>query len=184
MDKNHKLKDNFATLNGDMENKLFDHVYAGIVEISRKIPNILEMMSNKISKVQPHFDMLETNTSVNKRVMFKYGMLNCHLCLNAMTKDAHTEMDTSYTIISVPNQIDKNYRRLKTRFLFELNDNLTLKVRMLERMGFVYSGYIISHHQVNDQNYVKNTTFMNLASYGNKRLFHNMMMSFKRDLMC
>ena len=109
-------------------------------------------------------------------------MINCHVCINAMTNDLHTEMDSSYTLICVPKQLDENYKRLETNFLFQINDEKTIRIPMNERMVFMYSGYMLSHHQVLEKNQ-SDTTFINLATYGNKRLFHNMMSSFRRDVL-
>ena len=53
---------------------------------------------------------------------------------------------------------------------------------MSENTVFLYSGYMMTHHQVLDKNKVKEAKFINLASYGNKRLYHNMLKSMKREL--
>ena len=120
----------------------------------------------------------ENNEEMN--TLFKNGIINTHLCVNAMTAESHTEMDTLYTIICVPKQIDRNYKRLETRFLFHLNDTNTLEIKMFAHMDLIYSGYMLNHHQIFNKDYLKDTKFINIASYGNKRLFHNMLSSFER----
>ena len=180
--KNSKLQKMFNNDNQKIEGKLFSIIFHGIKQLSKKNPNIICMISPKIQKVQSIFDLLDDESLQEQKVMFDYGMINAHLCINAMTAQAHTEMDSSYTVITVPKQIDKNYNTLGTRFVFEINNKMNINIKMTENVTFIYSGYLLTHHQIHNHSRSNSAMFLNLASYGNKRLFHNMMKSLRRDL--
>ena len=97
----------------------------------------------------------------------------------------HTEPDASYTIISVPINInkndDRNLRPNKRKFEFMVNNNENLSLSLSSGIILVYSGYILTHWQ---QIIFNNETppFINLVTYNSKRLFSNLLESFKRDI--
>ena len=183
MEKEKKVNESSRTHHEFIENKLYSHIHQGLKQLSRHLPNIIKVIAPKISKLQSHFDLVNKEDTHEKKELFENGILNCHICINAMTNESHTEMDSSYTLINVPKQIDPNYRRLNTKFCFHINENTTIIIPMDERIVFLYSGYMLSHHQVLEKQYRPSTTFLNLASYGNKRLFHNMISSFRRQIL-
>ena len=51
---------------------------------------------------------------------------------------------------------------------------------MRERMAFMHFGHMLIHHRFGKK-HRSDTTFMNLATHRNKRLFHNVMSSFRYD---
>ena len=93
----------------------------------------------------------------------------------------HTEADSTMTVISVPFQPDPNYGMLNPQFYFEVTNTKTIVIKMKEYLTFSFLGYMLNHQQVINNNVNKNT-FINIASYGNKRLFHNILKSIKRNL--
>jgi len=115
----------------------------------------------------------------------KNGFINSHLCVNAQTAFQHTEPDSSYTIITVPKQ---SKRTSKSRFenvgKFELiiNDGKTIVIPMKIGTIFTYSAYMLTHRQQIAHENSDNDQLMNIVSYNSKRLFSNMMESFRRDI--
>ena len=68
------------------------------------------------------------------------------------------------------------------QIMMYLNDNNIVEVKMHEGVVMIYSGYTLNHHQMLNKDNINNCTFVNLASYGNKRLFQNMLKSFERSI--
>ena len=60
---------------------------------------ISPLVKNAIRNIPMHVEEIQNN---NK--LIKSGIMNSHLRVNAQIMIPHTESDTSYTIISVPNQ--------------------------------------------------------------------------------
>ena len=61
------------------------------------------------------------------------GLWQSEICINAMTRDFHTEKDITYTLISVPDQCHdgKNKKKALTpTFLFQINDNMTFGFKL------------------------------------------------------
>ena len=179
--KNNDSQKNTLT-NYEIEDVIFSYLSKNIEMLCKKIPNLKTVLSPDVSKLQLHFDLSDKEQLCSSKKMFKYGLLNGHMCVNARTKVAHTECDTSYTMISIPKQYDLNFKRLEPCFNFILNDDSIIVIPMSEHISFIYSGYMLCHHQVLNYDMKKDTTFFNFATYGNKRLFDNMMKSFKRTL--
>ena len=78
----------------------------------------------------------------------------------------------------------KNSLRRKNKGKFELNINKddTLIIPMEVGTCFTYSGYLLTHrHQIHNPNDEANP-FVNIVSYNSKRLFENMLQSFRRYL--
>ena len=163
-----------------IEKAIYGHLNKSILYLSRNLPNLKTMLSPDLTKVSFEFELLNKFDSDETQKMFDIGMLNGHVCVNARTGQAHTECDSSYTTISVPSQLDDNYVKLNPTFHFVLNNSTKLILPMKSNVSFTYSGWLLSHHQVLDSIDKSKGVFINLATYGNKRLFDNMMKSFRR----
>ena len=108
-----------------------------------------------------------------------------NLCLNAQTAVKHTECDASYTIISVPVQLEKKVnlrRKNQGKFELNINEELTFLVPIDIGTYFAYSEFLLNHRQqiymLNDQA----NPFLNIVSYNSKCLSENMLQSFRRYL--
>ena len=107
------------------------------------------------------------------------------MCHNAQTKMKHTECDSSYTIISVPEQEKKftsSGRQNKAQFEFNITDDSTLLLPLESNTILVYSGFLLTHRQqirkLNDQV----EPFINIVSYNSEKLFKHLMESFRREI--
>ena len=112
--------------------------------------------------------------------------INSHLCINAETEIAHTEHDSSYTIITVPPQygISKstNGKYSLARFELIINSYMTIVIGMYPGVTFSYSGFMLTHRQQLNKSRKDNNMFVNVVSYNSKRLFSNLMESFRREI--
>ena len=131
------------------------------------------MISPDISKVGKEFELNVDKKLQFTEKMFSLEMLNDHFCINARTRDTHTECDSSYTIISVPPQEYTGYKSMNALFDFDINEHETMTIQMIPKVAFMYSGYMLCHYQLLDSIDPKVGTFLNMATYGNKRLFDN-----------
>ena len=141
-------------------------------------------MSFNIHKLQYYFDLKNNKSCHEVDQCFKNGIVNSHLCVNAFTAQRHTELDSSYTLISVPNQLDPEWNKVCTKFHFHIQPNKQIIIPMKEKVCFVFSGYMLTHNQSNNVQVENNDDiqFINIATYSNKRLFDNMKKSLKRTL--
>ena len=155
---------------------------------SKTLSNVVEYadklflpMLDIASKMQSTYG----NISLNKDKEQCSSMWNTHVCINASTQEFHTEKDTSYTLITVPAQDSKaqNVCCNTYHFLFKLNKNVIISLPLTPDLSFIFSGTYLSHQQEGNNCTEKNTNpFVNLSSYGNKRLFTHIRKSFFRNL--
>ena len=101
------------------------------------------------------------------------------ICHNAATLDFHIEQDCTYTTIVVPKQSQCPGKQFQ--FLFKTKTNVSFGLPMNFGLCFVFSGYLLTHRQhCHIHSTDDNSTFINIASYGNKRLFNHMKQSLLR----
>ena len=145
---------------------------------------LVKTLSPNVSNLQMHLNMFEDKNQEDIKLHFG-GLVNYNLCMNAETQHAHTECDSSYTVICVPNQtLSKAKNGFKNRGSFELiiNSNSTIVIPMTIGTIFTYSGYLLTHRQQIQNKSATDKPFINIVSYSSKRLFENMMESFRRYL--
>ena len=151
--------------------------------INKKFSSIKKTVSPLIDKLQVHLDIFPEEEEQN-RTIAQLGFINFNLCLNAQTKKVHTECDASYTIILVPNQlINKKVRQGRRnnvgKFELHINDDCVVVIPMVIGTSFAYSGYLLSHRQQIHNETTDMAPFVNIVSYNSKRLFENMLQSFR-----
>ena len=105
------------------------------------------------------------------------GLWNCSLCISCQTEDLHTENDFTYTVINTPAQTNN---MVVANFLFELQDSLTIGIKLEPGLSFIFSGKYSTHRQAIDDRIINHGDFVNLASYGNKRLYNHIKSTIKR----
>ena len=141
-------------------------------------------LSPNVANVQIHLNMFEERHE-NDNSLATRGLVNYNLCLNAETEEVHTECDSSYTVICVPNQImnkNKNGSTNSGSFEFIINSKSTIVIPMTIGTIFTYSGFLLTHRQQIRNKSTIDKPFVNIVSYSSKRLFENMMESFRRYL--
>ena len=153
--------------------------------IHNRFSPIRNKYSPKVAVIQSNLDYHPDNNKLENEVEAKV-YLNCHLCLDAQTQMMHTEPDASYTIISVPTNVnrndEKNLRPNKGKFEFMLNNDEIVSLSLSSGTILVYSGYMLTHRQQIIINNETSPPFINLVAYNSKRLFSNLLESFRRDI--
>ena len=147
-------------------------------EIGRAVGRLSKMIRNIKHKISPvlnvGFNLQRDNVDVNfKKVLSSnYGCWQSSICVNAQTKEFHTEKDCTYTLITIPNQSNMKDNQKRYKFLFRFNEKKYCSIQLSIGMSFIFSGTYLTHRQyanVNDDMNISD--FFNVASYGNKRLF-------------
>ena len=168
----------------EIENVLFEKVSESLKVIGNICSITKKAASPNIRHIQCHVG-ISSNGNKIQGDLFENGYINSHLCLNAETSEFHTECDSSYTVISVPSQLtrsNQNGEFNKGHFEIKINEKKIMVIPMSAGTIFTYSGFMLSHRQ---QIYKRNNSvrpFVNIVSYNSKRLFNNMMESFRRYL--
>ena len=156
------------------EASLFEKLTAN--EITRSVNNLRTVLPNIRSLIAPvletSYELQQKNIDLNLKEGFssKDGCWQTSLCVNAVTKQFHTEQDCTYTLISIPNQALNEDRY---DFIFKINPQKHICIQMIPGLSFIFSGMYLTHRQnISQSNMNKSSTnFFNVASYGNKRLF-------------
>ena len=71
-------------------------------------------------------------------------------------------------------------------FLIEIKKGETIGIKMCHGINFIFSGKYLSHRQAhNESTSVKNSLFVNIASYGNEMLYNHIKKTINRKVeMC
>ena len=152
--------------------------------LNRRFPPLKKSISPWVDKLQVHLDIYPEKDLGDKKVVDS-GFITFNFCLNAQTDEKHTECDSSYSIIAVPNQPTKPISAKKkniAKFEFSLQEDTTLIVPMDVGTILTYSAYLLTHRQQIYNQDSEVIPFVNIASYNSKRLFENMLQSFRRYL--
>ena len=85
-------------------------------------------------------------------------------------------------IIRIHLSIHLNKKRmgLQSLFLCEIQDKLTLRIQLQPGLSFLFSGIYLTHRQSIDDKTITDGEFINIASYGNQRLYNHIKSTIKR----
>ena len=168
-----------------LEKKVYDLLCCSLELIHKRFIAFRNKQSPKVAAVQSNMN-IHTTKSKNEKYVENQGFLSCHLCLNAQTQEQHTEPDASYKIIAVPpkiSSINENETTNKAKFEFMLNADKILIIPMHPGTIITYSGYLLTHRQQIIDLDTLSLPFLNIVAYNSKRLFSNLMESFRRDIL-
>ena len=76
----------------------------------------------------------------------------------------------------------KSKGNIKARFELFINESKTIVIHMYPGTVFCYSGYMLTHCQQLTMGTYDSEPFINIVSYNSKRLFNNLMESFRREI--
>ena len=176
--------------NDYLESLVANEVELATTRIAKTFPNIRELISPILNAAYMK-QINDGDINFNLSKTSKDGLWQSELCVNALTKDFHTEKDPTYTLISVPKQDfdDKSKKKPSpTYFLFNIKENTTIGFKMNQNLSFIFNGAMLTHRQFCQDGYEKecvqnkNSDFYNIACYGNQRLFNHLRHSFRREL--
>lgn len=182
-----------------------EEVYEKNVELEDLIACEIKKASSKFDKWFPNFNQLiapilkvayekqneDGDVNFKQQTISTSGLWQSEICINAVTRDFHTEKDITYTLITVPDQVHDNKAKKKPStpiFLFQLNNNKILGFKLQKQSTFIFNGTMLTHRQYSENGYEdkkernKFNHFYNIACYGNQRLFNHMRHSFRRHL--
>ena len=168
-----------------LETKVYNLLEHSVTLMNNQFLPLRQKFSPKVAVMQNLLD-INPEKKNKDRHLEKNGFINSHLCINAETEIAHTEHDSSYTIITVPPQSENskstNGKYSLARFELVINSYTTIVIGMYPGVIFSYSGYMLTHRQQLNKSRKKNEMFVNIVSYNSKRLFSNLMESFRREI--
>ena len=156
------------------ERSISEEINRSVNDLSTLIPTIRSVISPVLETC---YDLQTDAIKLNMKEVLssKDGCWQSSLCVNAITKQFHTEKDCTYTLISIPSQEsnceDKNANRYD--FIFKINDRKHLSIKLTPGTSFIFSGLYLTHRQNMSIGKLidPECNFFNIASYGNKRLF-------------
>lgn len=166
----------------DAEQLCACHLLDSVLSTQKHIRNMSKLIQPVLSTA---YKIQDEIGSVNLKEVESTagGMWQSSICINAKTTVFHTESDCTYTLCKIPNQTlahDKNidYQRM---FFIQLNENETIAIPLVLNLTFVFTGMFITHRQhCHDYSNHDGSVFINLISYGNKRIFDHIKKSFER----
>ena len=106
-----------------------------------------------------------------------YPFLCSHLNINVSTALFHTEKDVTYTQICIQRQKNGKYLSGVMSFCFYLNCDFGLKFTMYEGFSMMYSGMILTHRQLMNENSYQ---IINTSAYCNQKMFTHSRQSLKK----
>ena len=171
----------------DVEKKVFEILEQGVTCINNRFVPLRQKLSPKVAVLQLHMDINPEKISkgYQSRYLENNGFINSHLCIDAETEVEHTEHDSSYTLIAVPCQSGHSSNKINldcAKFEIFFNTTNIFVIDMQPGTVFTYSGYMMTHRQQLRKRAKKGDPFINIVTYNSKRLFGNMMESFRRDI--
>ena len=147
----------------------------------RYLRNITELLSPVVDEAYACQDDWG-NIGLVKVPSSQCGFWMSQVCIDASTSTAHTENDCTYTFISVPAQENVFSKKVKKKsyFLFGLNEVDKVCIPLNQQLSFFFSGLCLLHRQNHPSQDKHSTNFVNIAAYGNERLFNHIRASFNR----
>ena len=179
--KNLKLQKEIILKAEYLEHLLAEELLPSTLSFKKYLRNITDLLSPVINEA---FECQKDwgNICLNAVPTTEYGLWQSQICIDASTSTAHTEKDCTYTLISVPNQQNTFSRKVKRKsyFLFVLNDHEKICIPLTPQVTFFFSGVCLVHRQNHPSSDDHAINFLNIASYGNERLFNHIRSSFNR----
>ena len=105
------------------------------------------------------------------------------VCNNAQTGEHHFERDCAYTLIGIPFGVEDINTMGKFVFEFVWGKGKMIKVKLLPGTVLYYSGFGIMHRQISLEDGAQTKhdfKLWNIATYGNKIFYANVMSSLTR----
>lgn len=207
MDKSQSSIDNYATYHTDAQT--FVQFQSAQNAINSCIHQANDFLVNELSNEERNEDVIKlaANSSCVKLLNELYSMsslsqtkplgtlhhgendlhwCSSNVCIDAGTKQYHTEIDTSMTLIHRPYFQSCCHRKCsqhRTTFNFKvpINSSEELKIPLVDGCVILFSGYLLKHRQqnvvhekTNAFNHNCKTEFINISCYSNGRFANNM----------
>ena len=110
----------------------------------------------------------------------KYSLWHNSVCVSCQTTTFHTENDCTYTVMCVLQQEVTRRKNISYIFMIQFKSNLNIGFKLDYGLSF-FSGKYLTHKQSLNENTIENNdVFINLASYGNEKLYIHLKATIKR----
>ena len=155
-----------------MEKMSSRELYCGIKSLCKVIPTLQLCISPTLNVA--HDLQSEVGNCNLKPLNHTHSKLwHTCVCVSCQTRELHTENDCTYTIITTPRQANESYKGTEVNFILELMHHDNVGVKLDPGTTFLFSGKYLTHRQsMSDNSASPNVPFINIASYGNERLYH------------
>ena len=183
-------KQKVHTNNEELENLISSEITIATSKFEKWLPNFSQIIA-PIIKAAYEKQSVVGDINLKEQNITDSGLWQSEICIDAITRDFHTEKDVTYTLISVPDQVHdgKNKKQPEVPiFLFQINDDTIFGFKLHKKSTFVFNGTMLTHRQYNENGYIDKKErdninhFYNIACYGNQRLYNHMRKSFRRSL--
>ena len=152
----------------------------GITNLCKVIPTLRYYISPTLS-VAHNLQQEIGDCNIRKMKHSDTGIWQASICVSCHTSNLHTENDCTYTVITTPKQEVDDSKMPEYNFIFDLKKGQTIGLSLQPGLSFMYSGKYMTHRQSINQNHANaNEVFINLASYGNERLYNHLKSTMKR----
>ena len=172
------------TIANKYEGHIADDISRSTNDLSKYLPKIKSIISPIIATAYELQSSIR-NINIKEGYASNSGCWQTSICIDATTGEFHTEKDCTYTLISIPNQntISSKTAGNNYHFLFSLIDKRILNIPLYPGILFIFSAAFLTHRQHINEFIHSNEqeVFFNVASYGNKRLYHHIKKSFNKS---
>jgi hypothetical protein len=164
------------------EQRASDEIDRSVKDLSTIVPRVRNILSPiikgayKLQSKLGDIKLKENQSSDN-------GCWQKSICINAQTLEYHVKKDCTYTLITIPEQVNRSEVDLSTKyqFYFKFSQSQHLHIPLKSGISFFFSGTYLTHRQNKDEcQHTSDNDFINIASYGNKRLYSHIKQSFKK----
>ena len=158
------------------ENLLGEDIKHGVESLVTVLPTVKEYIAPTLN-IAYNLQSEIGDCNLKATAVSEVGLWQSSICVDCQTSSFHTENDCTYTIITTPQQ-DKKCAPI---FLFEIKKGFTVGLQMDPGLSFMFSGKYLYHRQmVLDRKDTNERGYINLASYGNDKLFNHFKSTVKR----
>ena len=165
------------------ERYVADEISISTKDLSKVLPKITSIISPIVSTAF-ELQSFKKNINIKEGYASNSGCWQSSICVDATTGEFHSENDCTYTLITIPNQstIKSQPAGDNFHFLISLTEKKILNIPLHSGISFVFSAQFLTHRQHRNAYIYSNDddVFFNVASYGNKRLFHHIKKSFNK----
>ena len=176
-----EMKNELASTNADVLEEMAGLELTSAVNAMKSVlPNVTNIIAPTLNTA---FQLQKVigNINMNQVSISECGMWQSSICINAQTTQLHTENDCTYTVITVPKQDNTKEPTDEYVFLFDLRKGETIGLKMTHSISFMFSGKYLTHRQAhNEFTPNENSVFVNLASYGNSKLYSHIKNTIER----
>ena len=161
-----------------MEEMVTYELGTGITGMTKNIPNITNLIAPIINT---DFALQEEKGYVNfkKFPLHDDDLWQTSIFINARTSEFHTESDSTYTAIHIPQQETK-LKSGEYHFVFKIKDRENVSITLSPGISFLFLGKILTHRQSCTKAFsCDDELFINFSSYGTTLIF-----SYLKNMSC